>query len=262
LVVFVCLNQAPVVIEEQGVIKIENRAASFLLIILMAVPGLACAQEGSSESQRRIVVSGVGDAVRAPDMAVLSLTVMREAPTARGALDANSAAMEKVIANMKTLGIAARDLQTSAFSINPRYSYPQRNSTGEARKLIGYTVRNSLTVRVRDIARVGEILDASVTMGVNEGGNISFTNDDPSAALTEARVAAVKAATEKARTLAKSADVKLGPVMEISEQSHRSGPVPMMRAEMAMSSDSKSVPVAGGENTYNVSVQMIFAIED
>ena len=151
----------------------------------------------------RILVTGQGSVDIAPDMAVLSLTVSREAETARAALDANSSAMKEVLAAMKAEGIAARDLQTSGFSIQPRYIYPSpKSGQREPPRIVGYTVRNSLTVRVRDIENVGAILDKWVTLGVNEGGNISFTNADTSVPITQARTLAVKDAIAKANTLA------------------------------------------------------------
>jgi len=162
---------------------------------------------------------------------------------------------------MKTAGIEARDLQTSGFSIQPVYVYPPQQPSGkrEAPQIVGYTVRNSLTVRVRDISAVGVILDKSVSLGVNEGGNIMFTNDDPSAAITEARIKAVQDAIAKAQTLAKAAGVKTGKLLEISEQSFNPGPMPMARMAMAESAD--STPVAAGENTYKVTVNISFAID-
>lgn len=211
----------------------------------------------------RILVTGQGSVNVAPDMAILNLTVMREADTAREALKANSAAMGKVLAAMKSEGVKARDLQTSGFSIQPRYSYPSKTSSGEreARKIVGYTVRNSLTVRVRDIAAIGEILDKSITLGVNQGGNFTLTNDDPSAAIAEARTKAMQDALAKAKTLAEAAGVKIGRLLEISEQSHQPRPMPMQRAEMSMAMADSAVPVAGGENTYRVSVNVSVAIE-
>jgi len=211
----------------------------------------------------RILVNGEGRVDIAPDMAVLSLTVTREAETARIALDANSSAMNDVINAMKAEGIKTRDLQTSRFSIQPRYSRPAPKPTGEREppQIIGYTVRNSLTVRVRDITTVGAILDKSVTLGVNEGGNIRFTNADPSAAIEQARTLAVKVAIAKANTLAVAAGVKTGKLLEISEQSLNPRPVPMASAEMSMARSARSVPVATGENTYKVMVNVSFAID-
>ena len=218
---------------------------------------------GEDDRHPRILVTGQGSVDVAPDMAMLVLTVTREAETARKALDANSAAMKDVLAAMKAEGIKARDLQTSGFSIQPRYVYPQqRSSTAhEPPRIVGYTVRNSLNVRVRDIASLGQILDKSVTLGVNEGGNISFTNDDPSAAITEARVLAMKDALAKAKTLAEAGGVKVGKLLEISEQSFNPRPMPMARKERSMAMSADAVPVATGENTYRVSVNVSYAID-
>lgn len=211
-----------------------------------------------------ILVSGEGSVNLAPDMAVLTLSVSRQAKTARAALDANTSAMKEVQAAMKTAGIEARDLQTSGFSIQPNYFYPPQKPSGkrEPPQIVGYTVRNSLTVRVRDISSVGSILDKSVSLGVNEGGNIMFTNHDPSEAITQARVKAMHHAIDKARTLADAAGVKTGQLLEISEQSYSPRPQPMARAAMAMGrSSDESVPLAAGENTYKVTVNVSFAID-
>ncbi|MEH6588065.1 MAG: SIMPL domain-containing protein [Halioglobus sp.] len=209
----------------------------------------------------QIRVSGQAEVSIAPDMAVLQLTVMREADTARAALDANSKAMAEVIEAMREGDVAERDLQTSNFSIQPRYIYPKPRNE-KPPELVGYTVRNSLTVRVRDLDELGALLDKSVSLGVNEGGNVQFTNDDPSAALTQARSRAVKDAMARAQTMADAADVDLGDVMDISEQTHMPQPRPY-RAEraMAMSASADAVPVMAGENSYQVVVNMSFAID-
>lgn len=232
-----------------------------LLALLVTAAGGVQAGEGDGPAPR-IVVTGQGSANLAPDMALLQLTVTRQAETARAALDANSAAMAEVIAALRAEGIAERDLQTSQFSIQPRYVYPKPKS-GEAQeppRIVGYTVRNGLGVRIRDLDKLGAIIDRSVTLGVNEGGNITFTNDDPSAALTRARTMAVKDAAAKAGTLAAAAGVKLGPVLEISEQSFNPGPVPMMHSRMMAADAAESVPVAAGENSYEVTVNMTYGI--
>ena len=175
----------------------------------------------TSRPQRRIVVIGEGEAAVAPDMAVLSLSVMREAMTAREALDANNKAMAEVIAAMKASGIADRDLQTAGVQISPRYDYANKPDGTQEAKLAAYQVTNTLSVRVRDLAKTGEILDKSVSLGVNQGGGIGFTNDDPSATLKEARKKAVADAS-KAKTLTEAAGVELGQMIEISDMSYAS----------------------------------------
>jgi len=233
------------------------------LALVAAMSGLCQVVSAGEQPPPRILVTGEGSVDIAPDMAVLTLSVLREAPTARTGLTANSEAMAEVLAAMAVLGIEKRDLQTSNFSIQPRYTRPPRQGAGagEAPKLVGYTVRNALTVRVRDITRVGEVLDTAVTLGVNEGGSILFTNADASEALSEARVAAIDDALSRGRTLAKAAGVSVGKVLEITEQNFSPRPVMMARAEMAMDSASGSVPVATGENTYRVTVNVSLAIE-
>lgn len=208
-----------------------------------------------------ISVSGEGRSAVAPDMAVLSFSVVSDAKTAREALDANNKSMTDVLKALKDAGIAERDLQTSGFAINPQYQYPDNSDGGNKPPVLtGYQVANSLTIRVRDLPKLGSIIDQAVTLGVNQGGSIFFTNDKPEAALTEARKAAVADAMEKAKVLSQAAGVSLGRVVEISENSRAPEPVPMMRA-MSKEYAADAVPVAAGENTYNVSVNVTFAIK-
>jgi uncharacterized protein YggE len=235
----------------------------FLLLIALTAIGTSLPAKADYDDAARIVVTGEGRIDIAPDMAVLSLTVTREAQTARAALDANSSAMKEVLAAMTSQGINNSDLQTSGFSIQPKYSYAKPSANGERHppKIVGYSVRNSLTVRVRDINNAGSILDRSISLGVNESGSISFTNSDSSETIAQARALAVKDAIAKAGTLAEAAGVSTGDILEISEGSGSRHPMPMARSTMMMSQSSDSVPLAGGENTYTVSVNVSFAIE-
>lgn len=239
----------------------------FSRYLICAVAAALATMPASAQEQEptpRIMVSGEGTAALAPDMAILNLTVTREADTAREALDANTEAMAKVLEAMKAEGIEDRDLQTADFSIEPKYQFPERKASGEQDppRIVGYFVRNGLTVRVRDLERVGDILDRSVTLGVNQGGQVSFTNDDPSEALTDARIKAVQEAMAKAKTLTETAGVGLGKVLEISESAFQP-PMPLARSKMAMmeAADSAPVPVAAGENAYSVTVTVTFALD-
>ena len=235
-----------------------------LSLILFSAAFLLPASHATAEDAKpaTISVSATGKANVTPDLAILYLNVLREADTAREALDANNQAMTDVLKSMKDSGVEDRDLQTSNFSIQPKYSYPKIASSGERRvpKIEGYTVSNALTVRLRDLARVGEVLDKSVTLGVNSGGGITFTTDDPTDALAQARAAAMKNAIAKARTLTDSAGVSLGKILEISEQNRgRPQPRRLARAALAESADA-AVPVASGENSYEVTVSVRWEI--
>src|SRR4051812_44760269 len=188
------------------------------MIALVAASLLApLTAQAAEPTPRRIVVLGEGEATVKPDLAVLSLSVMREAPSAGDALNLDSKAMTEVIAALKAAGIADRDLQTSGVQINPHYEYLNQPDGSQTTNLLGYQVTNTITVRVRDLSRTGEVIDKSVSLGVNQSGNITFTNEDPKATLTEARKKAVADAIDKARTLTEAAGVKLGQVVEISD---------------------------------------------
>ncbi|MGB7300310.1 MAG: SIMPL domain-containing protein [Burkholderiaceae bacterium] len=209
-----------------------------------------------------ISVSGTGSVDAAPDMAIITMTVRREAKTAREALDQNNLAMGDVLQAMKSQGIAARDLQTSGFSINPKITYPKSSAGNRNPQLVGYIVLNTITARIRNLASLGTVLDKSVTLGVNQGGQIQFTNDKPESLIASARSQAMASAIAKATTLVKAAGVSLGNIMEISEHSSAPRPMPMARgAVMAAMKSEESVPVQAGENTYSVTVNVSWLIK-
>lgn len=234
---------------------------AFSLALAAAVP-LAHAEDKAKPREATIAVTGEGRAEMAPDMALIDLGVVKAEKTAREALDANNKAMADILAALKEAGIAERDLQTSGFSINPQYQYPQ-SSTGENPPpvLVGYQVANTVTLRVRDLSRLGEILDKAVTLGANQGNGIRFVNDKPDSAVSEARKKAVENAIAKAKELTDAAGVSLGRVLEISETSYRAEPMPMVRA-MAKDYAESAVPLAAGENSYSVIVNVTFALND
>ncbi|PWJ80571.1 hypothetical protein C7441_112112 [Pseudaminobacter salicylatoxidans] len=230
------------------------------LAAAIALPAAAAhAQAAQNQPPARIIVTGEGEKTVAPDLALLSLSVMREAKTAREALDANNDAMAAVIAAMKAAGIEDRDLQTSGIQITPRYNFNNRPDGSQEAELVAYQVTNTLSVRVRDLAKAGDILDKSVSLGVNQGGGINFTNDDPSAVLTEARKLAVEDAIAKAKVLSEAAGVKLGRVLEIADQSFQPRPMPM--AKSVAFDSARAVPIQAGENSYNVQVNVTFEIK-
>lgn len=235
-----------------------------LLALAMMVPLVAGAPALAQEVDMRpqINVLGEGKAHVSPDMAVISLAVLKEAETAREAMDLNNADMAAVIAALKEEGIEARDLQTSGLSINPQYVYPNDNNGEEKPRITGYQVTNSLTVRIRNLEKVGSVLDRSVSLGVNQGGNIIFTNDDPAEAMSEARKSAVDDARKKAETLAEAAGVTVGKVLSISESGGMMPPpMPMMKAMRAQGMMAEAaVPVEAGENSYTVQVNVSFEL--
>ncbi|MFB2553324.1 SIMPL domain-containing protein [Ensifer soli] len=239
----------------------HHRRIAFLFVAtLLASTATGQAAEGERR-EATITVSGEGESSLAPDMAFITLAVVKDAPTARGALDANNKAMADVLKALReNENIADRDLQTAGFSIAPQYRYPD-NSDGGNRppELYGYQVTNGLSIRVRDLSKLGGILDRAVTLGVNQGGNINFSNDTPDEAITAARKEAVANAMAKAKVLTEAAGVSLGRIIEISERNLQAQPMSMRM--MAKDSAAEGIPVAAGENGYSVSVEITFSIK-
>jgi uncharacterized protein YggE len=237
-------------------------ALSLPALLMLPFAGSASAQEASEQRQPIVRVSAVGEATAAPDMAIVTFSVVRSDKTAQVAVDENSSAMNAVMAALKSEGVEAADLQTTNFSIYPQYRHSEpKDGVVEPPEVVGYEVTNTLTVRIRDIAKVGAILDQSVKLGINQGGQIVFTNDNPEEALTEARKQAVERALAKARTLTEAAGVKLGRVLQIDERTNAPmPPQPMFRMAMAKEA-SDAVPVAAGENTYSVSVDVTYTLD-
>ncbi|WP_378949727.1 SIMPL domain-containing protein [Mesorhizobium sp. ANAO-SY3R2] len=220
----------------------------------------AAAARADTQPPPRIIVSGEGQASVAPDLALLSLAVMREAKTAREALDANNDAMAAVIAAMKAAGIDERDLQTSGIQIQPRYNFTNKPDGSQTAELVAYQVTNTLSVRIRDVAKTGEILDKAVSLGVNQGGGITFSNDNPAKVITQARKLAVADAIDKAKVLAEAAGVSIGRVLEITDQSF--SPMPMPMEAKSFDRAMGAAPVQAGENAYRVQVNVTFEMKN
>lgn len=226
-------------------------AAAFLVL---AVPALAQSVPPLPPS---ITVSGEGRVSAKPDMATLSSGVVTEAKTAGEALSANSKAMETLLASFKASGVEDRDLSTSGFSVQPKYDY-QPNRTGDPR-IIGYTVTNTLSVTIRDLSKLGAILDKAVTDGSNQINGLSFDIDKKAPLQDEARKEAFADAKRKADIYAAAAGVKLGKLRDLSEQGGGFiPPRPMVMRNMAAKAD--SVPVAEGEQDVQINVTATWEI--
>lgn len=197
-------------------------------------------------------VTGIGTIEAAPDMASLSIGVTTQGETAVAALAANSAAMEAVMARLAAAGVEARDMQTSNLSVNPNWTGYDTNSP----TISGYIAANMLTVTIRDLAGLGQVLDAAVQDGANTLNGLSFGFVDPGPLLDEARKEAVADARARAELLAAAAGVKLGRIVSISEGTAPEGPIPLYKAELAAA----PVPVAGGEMNVEAAVTIFYEI--
>lgn len=203
----------------------------------------------------RLTVAGTGESRVAPDMASIQLGVTTQAASAAEAMRQNSTRQAAVIAALTGAGIEQGDIQTSGLNLNPVMDYGE----GSAPTVTGYQASNMVTVRVRDVPRLGEILDTIVAAGANEINGIAFLRDDDAGAQDDARRAAVADARHKAEVLAEAAGLTLGPVLLLRDTPSVEGPRPMMM-EARAAEDSASVPIAAGEIATTATVEMQFAL--
>lgn len=224
---------------------------NFLLIVLIWI----AAPLWADESPGRLTVTGEGRIAAVPDMATIRLGALHEDKTAARALAANSAAVAATIAELTAAGIERRDIQTSGLNLSPRWSRGQ-DSMGPDR-ITGFVASNQVTVRVRELDRLGAVLDAVVAAGANTFHGLTFGLQDPAPLMDEARDAAVADARRKAERMAAAADVGLGPLVRM-EETGDPAPQPVMM-EMARTA-SADVPVAEGEVEVRARVTMVYAI--
>jgi uncharacterized protein YggE len=174
------------------------------------------------------------------------------------AMQAVSKAMAAVIAELKAAGIAPEDMQTRHVSMHPVWSQDRSYDEGGKRRITGFQASNTLMLRVRDLDRLGSVMDAVLAAGANNFQGLTFGVEDPAAVADKIRGEAVKDAIRKAAQLAEAAGMELGPVRSISEHGGGGGPRPMMAMEMARSD---AMPIEAGELSFSHNVSVVFDIE-
>jgi hypothetical protein len=232
--------------------RLSTALFSLMLTTVLASPALAA---GS------IQMTGHGEVMATPDTAYVTSGVTSQGMTAQEALAANTKDMASLIDVLKASGVASEDIQTSGFSVNPNYVYSdQKDGNGYQLppKIVGYTVTNSVTVHVRDLAILGTMLDKEVSVGANTISGINFAVEDPSELYAQARKAAFADAKGKAELYAEAAEVQLGAIQNINEQQgYTQPPQPYMVKAMAATADrSAPVPVEAGQLTFTIDVNV------
>ena len=208
---------------------------------------------------RLISLTGHGEIHAVPDIAFVTLGVSDSGKTAREALDANTKAMTNLMATLKAANIAPKDIATLNFSVGPRYDNGQNN--GQPLKIVGYEVSNSVTITVRKIDGLGEILDKAVSSGSNQINSISFSIANPQSAMDDARKLAVADAQRKAKLYETSAAFTLGNIVSLTENGGGLvEPQMQMRAKM-MATDAAPVPIVQGEQVIMADVNITWEIK-
>ena len=226
--------------------------AATLLTVMQ--PTTTYAEEKALE--RTITVSATGTAEAEPDQARITSGVTTEALSAREALSANSESMTKVIAELKAKGIDGKDIQTASFNVEPVIDY---SKDGQPPKIRGYRVSNQVVVLVRDLGKLGDVLDDVITAGANQVQGLSFEVSKADALKDEARKEAVANALRRAKLLAAAAGAEVGQVMQMSEEVTSSGPVPYAAPRFAKAE--MSVPIERGTSTLEARVTVTWALK-
>ena len=214
---------------------LERKTAFLALLIFTALPATPLSAD---EAPKRTI----------------SLTA--QAPTAKEALAKNSAAMTEVIAALKAEGLDPKDIQTTNFTVQPLY---EERKDGRSPKIVGYQVTNSVQVTVRNVGKLGQILDRVVTLGANDVNSIEFGVAEPEALKDEARKLAMRNAIAIAKLYAEAAGAKLGKILTISEDQGIIVARNIAAAPMEMAA--KAVPIEAGTTTVEARVSVTFELE-
>ena len=228
--------------------------ASLMLLGLLAA--CAPAAPASPENVRSISANGTGRVSIVPDIAKISIGVRTEADIVTDALDENTAEANAISSTLQELGVAEEDIQTSNFNIYPSERYDPRTGQVEGRYFV---VENTVNVTVRDLSSLGEVLSAVVEAGANNIYGINFDVEDRDAAIAEARELAILDAKAKAESIAETAGVELGDLMNISV-SGGSTPITYYDAKGGSAAES-AVPISAGTLTITMDCYLTYEIK-
>jgi uncharacterized protein len=222
-------------------------------LIVAAVSALAIAPSAHAQERfvRRLTVTGEASVAVAPDYAQIRTGVTTQAKTAREASEANSRAANALIAALRGSGVEDKDIQTTRLALQPTYDQSQGGARG---RINGFQATNQVTIKVRDIAKLADVIDKAIGAGATDIGGIEFLVSEPSKALDSARGEAVANARRKAEIYAKSAGITLGRVIALSEDHATLEPIPMVARQAA------APLIAPGEKTLRVTVTVSYEL--
>jgi uncharacterized protein len=209
---------------------------------------------------------GTGKVTAVPDLAAVTVGVTQDALVAKDAQNKVNETTAKIIAELKKLGFTEKDIKTQNYSVNPKYSYymPTRN------KPDGYTVSQEMEIKSKSIDKINKAIDVATINGANiiNGASFTFSDELQKKLENQAREKAVAEAKQKAETLSKAAGMRLGKIIDITENSDRFYPVPMMMKTAAGNGSAgeardlaiPATQVSPGENSINISVDLTYEV--
>lgn len=233
------------------------KPARLALWLGLAWPLAALAQAPITavEQPATFTIPAYGEAKVAPDMATLSVGVQTTAATAARAMAANAERAQRVIAALRAAGITGADLQTGSISLSPQMVYEQDKPP----RLTGYQASNQLTVTVRDLARLGPVVDDLAAAGASDIGQIGFGLSNPTAAEAAAREAAVRALEDKAAQYARATGARIRRLASLTEGETEGAPARPMPM-MAMRAAAAPTPVEPGQQTVRIDITGVFEL--
>lgn len=234
-------------------------AAVFVLALVISACGPTTVNQAAPVPQRTLSVSGTGTAYLSPDIAYLYLGVHTEKQTAAEAVAENNTQTQKVIQALQDFGIDAKDIRTTNFSIWPMDKYDPATNLPSGEKT--YAVDNTVYVTVRNLDKLGDLLDTIVQAGANTVNSIQFDVADKDAALKDARAAAVKDANAKAQELASAAGVELGELQSVSFLDSQPYPLFDGKGGGGAAAAEAAVPIQPGQLTFNVTVNVTYVLK-
>jgi uncharacterized protein len=227
-----------------------------LPLVAASILATPAAAEVQVTTNGPIVELTVNESVEAePDIVTVSAGVTTQARTAVEAMRTNATAMKAVVDRIKALGIAERDIQTTGINLGAMYDYNQQTQRQVFR---GYQAGNRVSVKLRDIQRTGDVLDALVAAGATDLGGPDWSIDDDTAARAQARRQAMETARAQALDYARGAGYSDIRLLEVSEQIAPQRPMPMMRMAQAEAADAASTPVQPGMVEAGVTVRVTY----
>lgn len=230
--------------------------ASLLAAVALSAPAaLAQAPATLPADATLLSVSTRAQASRAPDIATVSAGVVTQAADGNSAMRQNAELMNKVLAAVKAAGVAGRDVQTSGINLHPQYHYQDNQPP----RITGYQASNTLELKLRDVTRIGNVLDALVASGANQINGPSFGIDDPEPLYAQARIEALGLARARADSYADALDLRVRRIVSVNEGGgSMPGPMPMMARAKAEAFD--STPVAPGQSSVSVQLDVVFEL--
>ncbi len=210
-------------------------------------------------TQYTITIDGEGKVTATPDVAVISLGVQSDAKTVKAAQGDNSQKMNDIVKSVKSAGVKDADVQTTNYNIYPKYSYNQNRGTSD---IVGYTVSQSVTVKVRNLDSVGGILFKAGELGANQVGGVQFTVDNPENLKVQAREKAIENARTKANVLFDKLGLKPGRIVSYNESGPGSVyPVYMKEASYGIGGGAPAPSIETGSLDITVGVSLTFEIK-